>query len=104
MKAYLEVVRDCIGQLGYAYRGVGDEVTALVIGQGHESSVEIANRIKNGVGALRCDYKGTELPKVTASIGVATTPPEDRAMEIEAAAEDRKRKAKEKGKNRVIAK
>jgi PleD family two-component response regulator len=43
------------------------------------------------------------LPKVTASIGVATTPPEDRKLEIETLAESRKRQAKEMGRNRVVA-
>ena len=36
------------------------------------------------------------------SIGVATTPPESRTMDVEACAEDRKRQAKAKGKNRVV--
>jgi diguanylate cyclase (GGDEF)-like protein len=103
MKAYLETIRDCVGQYGNAYRALGDEIVALIIGQGHESAVGLANVIKNKVGALRCNHKGKELPVVTASIGVASTPPEDRAMEIVAVAEERKRKAKSKGKNRVVA-
>ncbi|HEY1718992.1 MAG TPA: diguanylate cyclase [Verrucomicrobiae bacterium] len=59
MKAYLEVVRDCLGLFGTAYRGVGDEVAALVIGQGHKRAVELAETIRKGIESLHLDYKGT---------------------------------------------
>ena len=103
MKAYLEVVRDKLGLLGEAYRGVGDEVSAIIAGQGHRRAIELAESIRQGVEAMRCEYKKIPLPKVTASIGVASTPPEERKFEIETLAESRKRQAKDKGKNRVVA-
>ena len=103
MKAYLEVVRDQIGMFGTGYRGVGDEVAVLIKGQGRERAVEFAEQIRNGVKALKCKYQGHELPQVSASLGVATTPPEDRKMELETLAEDRKRRAKKRGRNRVVA-
>jgi diguanylate cyclase (GGDEF)-like protein len=103
MKAYLEVIRDCVGHFGNAYRGLGDETVALIVGQGHDRAVEIAEAIKKSVGSLRCTYKDKKLPTVTASMGVASAPPEARAMELETVAEERKRKAKRRGKNRVIA-
>jgi PleD family two-component response regulator len=64
--------------------------------------VEFAEKIRAGVGALKCKYEDQMLPPVTASIGVATTPPEERKMELEMLAEDRKRKAKKRGRNRVV--
>jgi len=103
MKAYLEVLRDCLGPLGTAYRGSGDETCALILGQGHERAVEIAEKIRKSVEELQCSYQGTPLPRVTSSIGVATTPPLVRTMDIDTAAQDRQRQAKERGKNRVIA-
>jgi len=103
MKAYLEAVRDCLGLFGTVYRGVGDEVAALVVGQGHQRAIELAETIRKGIESLRLEYKGIALPQVTASIGVATTPPEDRKLEIETLAESRKRKAKENGRNRVVS-
>jgi diguanylate cyclase (GGDEF)-like protein len=103
MKKYLEVVRDCLGSLGTGYRGVGDETCALILGQGNDRAVEIAEVIRKGVETMRCEYEGIALPKVTTSIGVATTPPEGRTLDVENSAEDRKRQAKEKGKNRVIS-
>jgi len=103
MKAYLEVIRDCVGSFGTAYRGVGDETAALIIGQGHDRAVDIAQAIRKRVEVLRCTHQDNLLPKVTASIGVASTPPATRSMDLEAIAEERKRKAKEQGKNMVVA-
>lgn len=103
MKAYLEVVRDSLGSFGTGYRGKGDEVVGLAIGQGHKRAVEIAETIRKRVEAMQCEYKGKLLRKVTASIGVATTPPESRSLDIEMVAENRNRQAKERGKNRVVA-
>jgi len=103
MKSYLEVVRETLALLGTGYRGAGDEVVGLVIGQGHERVVELTEEIRKGVGAMRREYKGKKLPQVTASIGVATTPPEPRTLDVETVAEERKRRAKEGGKNRVVA-
>jgi diguanylate cyclase (GGDEF)-like protein len=92
-----------INGIGEAYRGVGDEVAAIVIGQGHQRAIELGEAIRKGIESLRCEYKGIALPSVTVSIGIATTPPEERKFEVETLAESRKRQAKEKGKNRVIA-
>jgi PleD family two-component response regulator len=52
---------------------------------------------------LQCQYKEKPLPSVTVSIGVATTPPESRSMDVETLAESRKRAAKDNGKNRIVA-
>ena len=102
MKAYLEIVHDCISILGESYRGVGDETCALILGQGHQKAVELAETIRKRVGELQCNYKDILLPKVTASIGVASTPPGDRSLDVETCAQSRQRKAKELGKNRVV--
>ena len=58
---------------------------------------------REGVAKLQLEYNECVLPKVTASIGVATTPPENRTRDISLIAESRKRDAKEAGKNRVVA-
>jgi diguanylate cyclase (GGDEF)-like protein len=102
MKAYLEVVRDQVGLFGRGYRGVGDEVAVLIRGQGHDKAMKFAERIRKGVEGLKCEYEGHPLPSVSASIGIASTPPADRKMELETMAEERKRKAKEGGRNRVV--
>lgn len=103
MKSYLEIVRDTIGVLGTSYRGVGDETRVLIIGQGHDRAVELAESIRKNIETMQCRYNEVPLPKVTTSIGVSTTPPETRTADIENSAEDRKRQAKEKGKNIVVS-
>jgi diguanylate cyclase (GGDEF)-like protein len=103
MKAYFEIVRDCLGTFGTAFRGRGDETYALIIGQGHERAVDFAETIRRSVAELRREHAGKELPQVTASIGVATTPPGPRSMEIESMADDRQGRAKKEGRNRVIS-
>jgi diguanylate cyclase (GGDEF)-like protein len=103
MKAYFEIVRDCLGTFGTAFRGRGDETYALIIGQGHERAVDFAETIRRSVEELRREHAGNGLPQVTASIGVATTPPGPRSMEIESLADDRQGRAKKEGRNRVIS-
>jgi diguanylate cyclase (GGDEF)-like protein len=104
MKSYLHVVKDCIGTLGTGYRGRGDEVVALVIGQGHDRAGAIGESIRQGVEALQCEHAGVRLPKVTVSVGVATTPPDKRTEDIELVADERQKRAKQEGKNRVVSK
>jgi len=103
MKAYLEAVREGIGMFGDAYRGSGDETVALILGQGHDRAAQIAEEIRTRVSQLRCEHKGQALPPVSASIGVATTPPEERNRDVYPIADRRQRAAKEHGKNRVVA-
>jgi len=102
MKAYLETIRDTIGNFGTGFRGLGDEVAVLIRGQGHQRAIEFAEKIRQGVSALECKYKETALPHVSTSIGVASSPPESPTLELESVAESRKRKAKEDGRNRVV--
>jgi diguanylate cyclase (GGDEF)-like protein len=103
MKSYLAAVRDGIGQFVTAYRGRGDETASLIIGQGHKRAVEMAEDIRRRVQALQCEHDGKTLPSVTASIGVATTPPLARTSDIETVADQRQGKAKTSGKNCVVS-
>lgn len=103
MKAYLGCVRDGLGLFGTGYRGVGDEVLALVVGQGNNRAVALAEDIRKRIAELKCEHKGARLHPVTASIGVASTPPESPTMEIETLATARSERAKVEGKNRVIS-
>jgi len=102
MKEYLESVHAGLGNFGTGYRGVGDEVMGLIVGQGHQKAIEIAEAIRKRIQALKCEYKGQILSGVSVSIGVATSPPAQRTMELETLVESRKRLAKECGRNQVI--
>jgi diguanylate cyclase (GGDEF)-like protein len=104
MKAYLEVVRDVLGDLGNGYRSLGDETVSLIVGQTHQRALELAEAIRSRVKTMRCEYNGKKLPGVSVSIGVATTPPEVRTADIIDIAEERKRKAKKAGRDCVISK
>ena len=103
MKAYLEAVRDVVGNIGAAYRGVGDETTIVILGQEHAGAVQVAQALRETVAALRCDSRGVLLPSVSASIGVATSPPENRSRDLLNVADERQRQAKQLGKNRVVS-
>jgi diguanylate cyclase (GGDEF)-like protein len=101
MKAYLLAVRDAVGLLGTAYRVGGDETASIIVGQGRQRAHEIANGICAQVRSLRVEYNGQILPNVTASVGVATSPPAPRSHDVHTMAEAAQRKAKA-GKDRVV--
>lgn len=104
LTSYLEKVRDCLGSLGEGYRAGGDEVVALIVGQNHQTVTQIAEKMRIEIANMRLHFKETELPRVTASIGVATSPPEKRGSELADIADQRQIKAKkELGKNIVFA-
>ncbi len=103
MKEYLQIVLDVVGQFGTAYRGRGDETACLIIGLGHQRAAQIAETIRKKIAGLSCDHNGKKLPKVTASIGVASTPPETRSAGVETVADDRNSKAKKAGKNCIVS-
>lgn len=103
MKSYLECVRDGLGQFGTGYRGVGDETVGLIVGQDAARAQQICEDIRKRVEVLKCEHKGQKLPPVSASIGLATTPPADRSMELESLADQRQQKAKQSGKNKVVS-
>lgn len=103
MKAYLEAARNCVQAVGSSFRGRGDEVVAIIVGQDHSRVLGIAEAIRQAVESLQCKFNDIVLPKVTASIGVATTPPDLRAMDLETLADQRQRRAKIEGKNRIVA-
>lgn len=103
MKGYLEAVRNAVGSFGDAYRGRGDEVVVLMLGQDHNRNVEISERMRLSIEQMKLESEGAILPQVTASIGVATAPPDIRTEALERLADTRQLQAKREGKNRVIS-
>jgi diguanylate cyclase (GGDEF)-like protein len=103
MKSFLEVVRECLGSVGTGYRGRGDEVAVLIIGQDHKHAMDYAEKIRVSIENLQCKFNDVILPKVTASIGVATSPPESRGKDMETLADERQSRAKKNGKNQFVA-
>ncbi|MEY2410603.1 MAG: hypothetical protein QOF48_3273 [Verrucomicrobiota bacterium] len=103
MKAYLEAVRDGLGEFGNGYRSLGDETVSLIVGQQHKRTIELAEGIRTRVQNMQCNHKRKKLPKVSVSIGIATTPPDARTADLIDVAEERKRQAKKSGRNCVIS-
>ncbi|HEV2328609.1 MAG TPA: GGDEF domain-containing protein [Verrucomicrobiae bacterium] len=103
LKSYLEVVRNCLGSLGDGYRAGGDEVAALLIGQDKDRTKQIAENMRACVKNMHCTFKGKILPAVTASIGVATGPPDLRDLDLADTADKRQVRAKKEGKDQVIS-
>lgn len=103
MTAYLEAAKDAIGVFGNAYRGRGDEVVGVILGQGHGRAIEVADTLRKKVESMRCEHKGKKLPRVTTSIGVATSPPLPRTLDLQIVADQRNKRAKDNGKNCVVA-
>jgi diguanylate cyclase (GGDEF)-like protein len=102
MRNYLQTVKDTLGSLGDSYRGVGDEVACVIVGQEEKRVFEIAEGIRGRIEQMECKYKGTALPRVTVSIGIATTPPAAREMGLDDLADSRQLLAKKNGKNRIV--
>lgn len=101
MRAYLVAARDALEMLGSAYRGRGDETVSIIVGQGQLRAREIAEDMCERVRSISIEYNGQLLPKVTASIGVTTSPPNPRSRDLNTIADGAARKAKDIGKNRV---
>jgi diguanylate cyclase (GGDEF)-like protein len=104
MRGYLQAVKDAVGFHGDAYRGSGDEVKVLLTGFDLERTIRVAEDICERVRRLSLEFDGRRLPKVTASLGISSSPPEERNRELEVIADRRQLLAKKDGKNRVVVK
>jgi diguanylate cyclase (GGDEF)-like protein len=102
MKAYLRAVDAAVGKWGTAYRTGGDETVSIIVGQGHDRAMEIAVDLLSRVRRIDVKHKGTALPKVTSSMGVASSPPGPRSRDLLTLADAAQKAAKEGGKNRVV--
>ncbi len=95
------LIGETLGDDGRACRFGGDEFAAYVPGAGPERALELAERIRHGVEAMRVPWKGAELA-VSISIGVASlTPDVTDAAPLQHLADLALYRAKATGKNRV---
>ena len=102
MKGYLKSVQAAVAPWGNSYRGRGDETVSIIVGYGQDQVSGIANDICHRVRSLQIEYKGKLLPKVTASVGLATSPPAARSRELLTLADGAQMEAKRQGKDRVV--
>ena len=90
------------GTFGKAYRGRGDEVQVLLPGVDAARAAEFAEKILKAVREARHEHEGAALPKVTASLGLASSPPDERGLSLEDKADERQFQAKREGKDRAV--
>ena len=67
------MARVCEGA-ALACRFGGEEFVAMLPGAGLDEAAEFAERLRREIAALRVRHQGAELPRVTASFGVAAAP------------------------------
>ena len=85
-----------------AYRYGGEEFVVLAPGSSLRAVTGLAERLRRGVAALRFGRRGSRVPQITASFGVAVFP-EHAAEDVVAAADSALYAAKDAGRNRVVA-
>ena len=103
LKAYMGVVKDATGSQGRAYRRGGDEVRAILPGFDLNRTLVLAEAIRKGIAEMVVNFDGKQLPNVTASIGLACCPPDERSLQLDVIADQRQKGAKEAGKNCIIS-
>lgn len=104
LKGYMQVVKSKVGTFGTAFRRGGDEVRVILPGFDQKRCAIMAEAIRAGVEKMEVKFQDVPLPPVTTSIGVATSPTDPRDPELDEIADQRQRKAKAEGKNRVVGK
>ena len=102
LKHVAKILRDSIYKLGDAYRWGGEEFILILTNSTLDDAKIIAERIRSTVMASVCNFGGDAL-KITMSFGVSEI---SAALSIEdnvKIADDRLYRAKETGRNKVIA-
>ena len=104
LKAAAAVFADCVREGDTVARYGGEEFTAVLPGADRAAALDTAERIRNGVAALRLDtLPDLPLPVITLSIGLALAPADGRsATALVATADQALYRAKEGGRNRVV--
>jgi diguanylate cyclase (GGDEF)-like protein len=100
------VLRDSSREIDEPARYGGEELAVILPGTGLDGSYELAERVREGIEALRLPILGDEDAeplRVTASLGVASLPASgDDMRALVAAADEALYQAKRAGKNRTV--
>jgi diguanylate cyclase (GGDEF)-like protein len=102
LRSYMQAVKDIVDTAGTAFRRGGDEVHVLLPGSDRDQSRKLADVILYGVRSMKVQFKGKDLPRVSSSIGVASSPPDSRSPDLDGIADQRQLAAKKAGKDRVV--
>ena len=101
LREFAALLQDTVRDVDLAGRWGGEEFLLVLPGTDLTGGAQVAERIRVALaGRIVLSASGTPMP-VTASFGVAATPPASTASELFAAADAALYDAKRSGKNRV---
>lgn len=101
LREFAALLQETVRDVDLAGRWGGEEFLLILPGTDLEGGVNVAQRIRTALaGRIVLSYDGSPIP-VTASFGVAATPPAATAAELFSAADGALYEAKRNGKNRV---
>jgi len=97
------IVKDNLRRSDWAFRTGGEEFCLLITADNAEAVVRVAEGLRVKVCESPCSYENTSIA-ITASIGLSVCPAEGGELEgLQKLADKRMYKAKEGGRNRVVA-
>ena len=102
LRAFAEVLRMTLREIDVPARIGGEEFAILLPETDAAGAAVVAARLRERVAALRIEAPDGGWLSVTASFGVASCPPVERAEDLPAAADEALYEAKSGGKNRVM--
>jgi len=103
LKAVSEAIAGGVRDIDFAARYGGEEFALVITGAGREQAAAAAENIRGALEALSFNFGGQQ-SRVTASFGVAEFPAEASAAgQLVRAADERLFRAKQGGRNRVVA-
>jgi len=98
-----QVLRRCSREGGLAFRYGGEEFVLLLPGMAADQAFDRAEQVRRAIGRLRVRYDDCELGPISVSIGVSSAPEHGAPERLIAAADAALLRAKEAGRDRVIA-
>jgi len=104
LRAVAEVARDSVRDVGLVFRRGGEEFVVILKETSLDSASAIAERLRANIADRSIILPSGIAISVTASVGVSSTSESGvKPAKLEEVAERRERKAKESGRNRVVA-
>jgi diguanylate cyclase (GGDEF)-like protein len=101
LREFAQLLQETLRDVDLAGRWGGEEFLLILPGSDLAGGAQVAERIRTALaGRILLSIDGTPIP-ITASFGVAATPPATTAAELFAAADGALYEAKRAGKNRV---
>jgi diguanylate cyclase (GGDEF)-like protein len=98
-----QVLRRCTREDGVAFRYGGEEFVLLLPGMAVEQACDRAEQVRRAIARLRVRFEDGELGPVSVSIGVSSAPEHGAPERLIAAADAALLRAKEAGRDRVVA-